>query len=76
LKNKINNIVEITGVKKTNGAINEALSIFKAPIQKIYEIPFTKIPFIKIGKIVSRVGNLNSEREIIEINEITVAVKK
>ena len=65
-----------TGVKKTNGAIKEASPILSALIQKIYESPLTKKPFMTIGVIVFNPGVLNSENIFIEMNEATLAVKK
>ena len=76
MKKTIKNIEDKTGVKKTNGAINEASPILRALIQNIYESPFTKKPFIRIGIIVFISGILNPENMFIDINEATVAVKK
>ena len=43
------NIAPIIGVRKTKGATKDALAYLSACNHKIYEKPFIKMPFPKIG---------------------------
>ena len=69
-------MVAMTGVKKTNGATNDAFAYFRAFIQRIYENPFTKRPFMRIGRMSLLVGRAKRESQNIEMKEVTIATQK